>query len=130
MPKMASSAGDGGFIVPIMHGITKSIILTIALSLLFGIIFYFTNLSENLSPPISSAILVLCAFLGGATAAKTKQSRGLLVGLLTSAVYFLLLTIFSLAVLKTPFYGSGLLQKGVLCLFAGGLGGIFGLTKS
>lgn len=130
MTKTPVATGEGGQIAPIIKGVFKAIILTVVLSLLLGVIFYFSNLPENLGPPISSAILVLSAFWGGATAARTTKSRGLFVGLTTGTAYFLFLTLFTLTIFKVQFSALGIAQKGLLSLFAGGLGGIFGVTRN
>jgi len=130
MPKIPVVTSKGGEISPIIAGVIKAIILTVILSLLLGFILYFTNLPENFIAPIFSAIVALSAFWGGSTAARAKKSRGLLIGLTTGTVYFLLLVLISLVIFKFPFSIIGVAQKGLLSLLAGGLGGIYGVTRN
>jgi putative membrane protein (TIGR04086 family) len=130
MIRTPADSRKGGLLAPIIRGVVHAIFLSIILSLLVGIIFYFSNLYVSYGPPISSAILVLSAFWGGMIAAKSKKSHGLLVGLAVGATYIFLLAIFSLVFFKGQFSLFGTTTKLLLCLFAGGLGGILGIIKN
>jgi len=112
----------------ILIGILNSIILAIALSILLGIVFFFTSMRETMLPALAAVIIVVSVFWGGRITAKRIGSKGLILGAGVGLAFFVLtgiVTFFDGA----SFIFSSIIKQFGLCLVAGALGGIFGVSE-
>lgn len=111
----------------IFRGTFVALSFSLGLSVLSGIIYYFTNASEKSMSWVAILILFLSVLLGAGYAARRARSKGLFnglgVGILTFIVIWLLVGLFLPG--NVLFFGA--LGKLVLALVAGGLGGILGI---
>ncbi|MDD2509757.1 MAG: TIGR04086 family membrane protein [Syntrophomonas sp.] len=110
-----------------LKAITRAVLFSLALGLVSAIVIYFSSLSEELLPALGKSILILSVFLAACQVSKHYGSKGLIRGLSMGMVFFIIMLIAtllfnpSLIVFKTFVYTL------LLCLLAGGLGGILGI---
>ncbi len=124
-----SNAAAAGKAHLFLLGLVISLICAFFLSIIFGTILYFTNLSETFLPTLSLIGVTLSLFVGSATAAKISGTKGLLLGLSIGFAFILINIILSL-LFGNPLVSTIVLKKSIICLLAGGLGGVFGVTQS
>ncbi|RYD04493.1 hypothetical protein N752_14060 [Desulforamulus aquiferis] len=98
------------------------------LSIIAGLTYYFTSLSENTMSWVAASILFLSVATGSGYAAKRARSRGLFNGLGVGIVSFILIWIISGLFLPSSILLAGALGKLTLTLAAGGLGGVIGVA--
>ncbi len=110
-----------GGIRAVFIGVAATVICMLLLSFLLSAIIYFSPLSESLLPRLAILSNTLSLLFGGWMAGRLAGSRGLLVGMLTSAIILILMLLFG--------FGEGVAipLKLVYCLLAGMIGGIFGV---
>ncbi|WP_028307246.1 TIGR04086 family membrane protein [Desulfitibacter alkalitolerans] len=113
---------------PILNGLLNSVILAIALSVILGIIFFFTPMQETMLSALSAVIIVVSVFWGGRITAKSVGSKGLLFGASVGLTFFVLTGIIAIFDGTTITFSAIVKQLG-LCLVAGALGGIFGVSE-
>ncbi|GAB6157428.1 hypothetical protein JCM39194_06280 [Desulfotomaculum varum] len=118
---------------PVIHfssvwrGTLVSLIFSLCLSILAGLAYYITGLSENTMPWVAGGILFVSVVTGSGYAAKRARSKGLFnglgVGICTFIIIWLLVGLFLPGHVLLP----GALSKFVLTLLAGSLGGMLGV---
>jgi putative membrane protein (TIGR04086 family) len=113
-----------GGIGPILRGLVVAYLLVVILSIVTGLLFYFTPLSEMWMHPISAGIITLALFFGGRTAAKAAGNKGLLRGI-TIGIIFIIITM--LMSLSKDISWSSLALKSAYALLASAIGGISGV---
>lgn len=113
---------------PILTGLLNSIILAVTFSIILGITFFFAPVRETMLPALSAVIIVISVFWGGRTAAKRVGSRGLILGATVGLAFFILTTIITVSDGTALTFFATAKQFG-LCLVAGALGGIFGVSE-
>jgi len=113
-----------GGIRPVIRGLVVTYLLVGILSLIAGLVFYFTPLSEMWMHPLGAAITTLALFFGGRTSAKTAGNKGLLHGLIIGLCFIIITVIFSLS---KDISWSALGLKSVYALLASLIGGISGV---
>ncbi|MBS3969103.1 MAG: TIGR04086 family membrane protein [Clostridia bacterium] len=129
MPSLRNIPGPNTFkFHPILNGLLNSIILAIALSVILGIIFFFTPMQETMLSALSAVIIVVSVFWGGRITAKSVGSKGLLLGASVGLTFFVLTGIIAIFDGTTVTFSAIAKQLG-LCLVAGALGGIFGVSE-
>ena len=110
-----------------LRAITKAVLFSLVLGLISAFVIYFSSLSEELLPALGKGILILSIFLAACQVSKHYGSKGLIRGLSIGMVFFIIMLVAtfifnpSLIALKTFVYTL------LLCLMAGGLGGILGI---
>ncbi|KUO52191.1 MAG: hypothetical protein APF76_03905 [Desulfitibacter sp. BRH_c19] len=113
---------------PILNGLLSSIILAIAFSVILGIIFFFTPMQETMLSALSAVIIVVSVFWGGRVTARSVGAKGLLFGASVGLAFFVLTGI--IAIFDGTAITLGAISKQLgLCLVAGALGGIFGVSE-
>ncbi|AQS59115.1 TIGR04086 family membrane protein [Desulforamulus ferrireducens] len=118
---------------PVLHfssiyrGTLVALGLSLILSTLAGLCYYFTSLSENTMPWAAAIILFLSVAIGGAYAAKRAGTKGLFNGLGVGVATFILIWILVGFFLPGNVLFMGALGKLTLTLVAGGLGGTLGV---
>jgi putative membrane protein (TIGR04086 family) len=113
-----------------LRGLARILLVSIVLCLVSAIIVYYSGLRETLLAPLGKLILIISIFFGGCYVSKTYGSKGLVRGMSTGTMFFLLILIATLVFnpavvsLKTFFYTL------IICIVSGGLGGILGIGLS
>jgi putative membrane protein (TIGR04086 family) len=113
-----------GGIKPIVLGLVVTYLVVAILSIITGLLFYFTPLSEMWIHPIGAGITTLALFFGGRTAAKSAGNKGLLRGL-TIGILFIIITL--IMSLSPDMSWSSFAQKSAYALLASAVGGISGV---
>ncbi|KKM12540.1 hypothetical protein SY88_03150 [Clostridiales bacterium PH28_bin88] len=130
MVKTRKGQGDGSPRLPAVGiGVLYALGATLALSVIAGSLLHVTSLPETNLPTFSVIILLLSVFWGGTAASKTTGERGLVQGLAVGMSYFLITSIFTLALFRSHFTAGAVLQKALFSLLAGALGGVVGVTR-
>ncbi len=113
------------------RALLKAIIISSVLCLLIGSIINLTSLSENYIIPLSKIIFAFTVFLGALFAAQSYGSKGLLKGINSGVLFFILV-----ALLTILFSGiealtiSAIFRNLFECMLVGALGGIVGIGFS
>ena len=114
----------------VVTGSVCGLLITMLLNCVFAAVMLKTGL---LPPDITSyaacGLLAAGTFAAGIVATKINKSAGLIVGLLTGAAIFLLVTVAGL-IKSGETLGIMTIIKLASCLICGGLGGILGLKEN
>lgn len=113
---------------PLIHGLLSTTILAMILSVILGIIFFLTPMQETLLTALSAVIIIVSVFWGGRITAKKVGSKGLLFGAAVGLIFFFLTGIIAVFDGAAITFAAISKQLG-LCLIAGALGGIFGVSE-
>lgn len=111
----------------VFKGLLWSILITIVLSVIFGLLLQYTPLSESLLAGFSTFVFFISMFLGSTIAAYNAGHKGLLYSATVSFAYFfltLLLCLFLDSSLLTFFL---ILKKTIFTIVSSLLGGIIGI---
>jgi putative membrane protein (TIGR04086 family) len=114
----------------IYKGTLVTLIASLFLSIIAGLIFYLTNLSENTLPWVASAILCISVFAGSFFSASKVGFKGLYHGLGVGLLYFILVWIIAGLFLPSAIALGGFVSKLLLTLISGAVGGILGVSFS
>lgn len=111
-----------------IKAIGKAIIFSIILSILVAILIYFTSLRENLLPILGKIIIAISIFWAATSISSYHGTKGLVRGISTGLTFFILMLI------ATVMFNKALITMGTffynlaICVVAGGLGGILGIS--
>ena len=111
----------------IYRGTLTALLLSLLLSILAGLVYYFTSLAENTMPLAATLILFLSVAIGSGYAAKKARSKGLFNGLGVGITTFVIIWLVVGLLLPGNVLLSGVLSKLDLTLIAGALGGTLGV---
>jgi putative membrane protein (TIGR04086 family) len=114
--------------VAIGRGLLIALALAVVLSLFATLLLYFSSLSAKLLPSIAAAILLISVFFGGSLAAARAGGKGLFHGLGVGLGFFVLMWVLGALLFPGPLTLIGLLEKLLLAVSAGALGGILGVS--
>ncbi len=113
----------------VISGLICGVAAICVLLLLCALLMSFGILPITMSNICSSVSLGIGSMLAGLVAAKKLQKNGLLIGLATGAVIFLIFTLISLiGVRSAPSFST--LFKAIICAAAGCIGGILGVNSA
>ncbi|MBE7028917.1 MAG: TIGR04086 family membrane protein [Ruminococcaceae bacterium] len=104
------------------------IILTVILFLLFTLLTAMSIIPDGAIKTISIIITVFSAFASGFLTSKNVYEYGLLNGLATGLIYFLMLFVLSIIVTLSFSFTSSLFIRFLLIIIASGFGGILGIN--
>ncbi|KYH30910.1 TIGR04086 family membrane protein [Neomoorella mulderi] len=110
----------------VLIGLLYAMLAGLGMATLLGLLLYFTPLSEGLLPLLASIIVALAVFLGGLQAARIATARGLVQGLTVGLLFFAVTLAMGWSGGPLALGATG--QKMGLCLLAGAMGGVAGMT--
>lgn len=110
-------------LLSIFIGLVATLLILFILSLLTGIVVYYSSMSECLLPGCATAIIIIGTACGGFCAAKNNGSHGLLIGLITASLAAGLAMLFGSIEARPAL-------KVIYYLLPGMLGGIVGVSSS
>lgn len=114
----------------ILFGTVCGLLVTIIFTCILSVIMLTSGLlPANITNYIMIALLAMGTFCGGFIATKINKSAGLIIGMITGFVIFMLVTVTSL-INSSDSVTILTLIKLVATVIFGGLGGIAGLKKS
>lgn len=122
---MDKKAGKEIKILWVLKALLLSYVVTGALLLLLALLLYRLQLDEQAVSAGIVAVYIVATLIGGLTAGKMAKSRRFLWGLVTGALYFVLLILITLGVYRT-LDGSGIhmVTTFILCAGGGMIGGM------
>lgn len=112
----------------IFRGSAVAALVSLTGLLLLAIIYHFTGLMESTLPLIASILLLVSVFSGGFAASKRSGTKGLFHGLGVGVAIFFFIWILMALLLPAGVVFIPLIQKLLLCLAGGALGGIAGVA--
>lgn len=116
--------------IAIFRGGLFALMLILILSVITGIIYYFSDLPENTLPWVAHLILAIIIFAGAILAVNRLGAKGLQHGLGVGVLCFGFILIISGLFLPGNIFLTGLSVKLILALIAGAAGGILGINLS
>lgn len=111
-------------------GVGVTLTLAVLTCLLAGAFLYFSSASEKFLPWVAAGILLLSVLAGSILTAKQAGNKGLLHGAAVGLVSFILLWVIALIALPGPLAVVGILEKFLILLAGGALGGALGVALS
>ena len=114
----------GAKMIVLIRALLISYVVTALLLLLMALLLFKLELDENKISMGMIAVYVLSCFLGGFAAGKGGQSRRFAWGLLTGALYFIILAAVSFGMGGEGEGVLSLVTTGALCLGGGMIGGM------
>ena len=118
------SCNFSGSLNPLLRGLIITYFIVIILSLLSGIVFHFSPLSEQWLQLFGVIITVVALFFGGRTAAQVAGNKGIIHGL-TIGVSFVIISL--LLSLGNDISWSALGMKSAYAVISSMIGGITGV---
>ncbi len=114
----------------VLFGTVCGLLIAVILTCIFAVFILTTGLlPTDITNYIMVALLSIGAFFGGLITTKITKSAGLISGLITGTVIFLLVTLFGLIKSNDAVTVITLIRF-ISTLILGGVGGIAGLKKS
>ena len=123
--KYANGAQWKQFLRPLLFGLIVGTAAAFVLLLLLAFILTAANLSARAAAPVSAVAAGAGALLAGLTAAKMHGHRGLIMGVLSAALLYIVVLFASLAAGNGDFTASSLTRL-LIMLLSGMVGGILG----
>ena len=78
---------------------------------------------------ITTLFLVVSSFLSGFISARLRTEKGLITGAITGLVFYLIVVVLSLVILRSAVTSSLIIKLAILC-FASSIGGLLGVNRS
>lgn len=129
MPVLKSDFNDMPLcFTAVLRGTLAAVVISVLGSAVLGLVYYFTGLKEGTLPLLATGVFLLGVFVGGGMAAQYAGVRGLYHGLAVALAFFVISWLITGLLLPSPIILSGLLQKLLLCLGAGAVGGVLGVS--
>ena len=116
-----------GFVVPVLSGILGAFIASILLLALFSLLMSVRDMPNGVITPFACVSISFGAALGGFVATKLFQSHGLIIGMVTGFLFFVILYLVGIVMQQAELNGMFLL-KVVLSIIFGAVGGIAGVN--
>ena len=112
----------------VFSGTLISLIITVILIFILGLIYYFSSISESVVNLLIFAISIISVFSGGFITSKNVSVRGFFYGLITAVFYFIIILAVGFIINKSFFLSANIITTLAGGLCAGILGGILGVN--
>ena len=109
-------------------GALISLVMTLILVLVISVVYYVTDIGDNLCGILVFAAGAVSSFAGGMYSARKAGGNGLLHGLLTALIYLVILYLSSFIIAGSHASFARILTLLIAGSCAGMLGGIFGVN--
>lgn len=113
----------------ILRGIVVALALSIVFSIVAGMLYHITTLTDRSLPWFAAAVLAASSFLGSASAGRNAGSNGIYHGAAVGIVFFVVVWIAGSFFLAGA-AGLGFVYKFMAAALAGALGGMVGVGIS
>ncbi len=110
-------------------GLLVTLILSVVLIIVCGLIFHFSSTSENLLPWVTAFILFFSVLAGSTMAARQAGTKGLVHGIGVGILFFLAIW-FLVVLLPGSFAVISMTYKLLIAVTGGALGGVLGVAVS
>lgn len=111
-----------------LRSIFKAVVFTIIIMLVIAAIITFTSVSEAIMPLVTSIIMVLSIAFSGLLSARKIKKNGFVHGIVTGAIYVLLIMFLSWIFIKDFSIDKYTIIKGIIGIVSGGIGGMIGVN--
>lgn len=116
-------------LVIILKSIVISILLTLALLIIFAFLLTYTNISENTMPTTIILVTSISVLIGSQIATGKIKKNGIVNGIFVGALYIFMLYILSSIVTKNFSLSKYSIIMIATSIAIGGVGGIIGVNK-
>ncbi len=113
-----------------IKAIGKALIVSLFLCVFVAILVYFTGIKETLLSPFGKIILTMAVFFASAQISHYHGNRGLVRGVSTGIIFFVIVLILTLVFNKSIVSIGAFFYSLMVCVIAGSLGGILGIGLS
>jgi putative membrane protein (TIGR04086 family) len=113
----------------ILYGTIIAVIISVLFMAVGGTIMYYTNYTDEMIPLIGLAIMFISIFTGGLITAKKAGKYGWLHGLCVGLIFLLITVLYNFA-FPGSIIGFSVIKKILASVFAGCLGGIWGVGRN
>lgn len=110
------------------RSIGKSLIITVILMLIIAAIITYTSVSDSIMPLLTSVIMVISIAYSGLLSATKVRKRGLMHGLITGAIYIMLVLFLSWVLARDFSINKFTIIKAIIGVISGGVGGMIGVN--
>lgn len=129
MPKVNNeSIPDTTLPRALLRGLITAVVITFASLFIMALIITYTPVNEAFADTAVSVITYIAIVAGGVSAAKRTAVRGWLTGIISAALYILLMWIVSLAAGDNMHTAASSIVTIVINLLCGTIGGIIGIN--
>lgn len=102
--------------------------ITLLVFIIYSLLITYTDVTEKYMQTIIMVTTVISVLVSGFLSTKNIKSKGLLIGILSGVIYFIILLIVAFCILPTIEFNSKLLTLLILSICSGGIGGIIGIN--
>lgn len=102
--------------------------ITLLVFIIYSLLITYTDVTEKYMQTIIMVTTVVSVLVSGFLSTKNIKSKGLLIGILSGVIYFIILLIVAFCILPTIEFNSKLLTLLMLSICSGGIGGIIGIN--
>lgn len=111
-----------------LKSIFSALLITVVIMLIIAAIITFTSVTESIMPLVTSIIMVLSIAYSGLLSATRLRKRGFIHGLITGAIYTILILFFSWIFINNFSLDKFVIIKGTIGIASGGIGGMIGVN--
>ena len=111
----------------IFKGVLAALIITVLGCALLGIVYYVTSISETTLPLVASILYYISVFAGSVMAARWAGGKGLVHGIGVALLFILLGWLIGHFLLQTTMVVGVSLQKTIIAILVGAVGGVMGV---
>lgn len=126
--KQQSPRVPGIYFSSVYRGTAVTLGVSLGLSVVAGLTYYFSHLSESTLPWLSAVILFLSVTCGSGYASRKAGSRGLYHGVAVGLMFFILIWLLAALFLPGKVLLLGAAAKLAISLVAGAIGGVLGVA--
>ena len=113
-----------------LRAIGRALLFSLVLCVFVATIVYYTGLKETLLASLGKIILTISVFYAGTYVSKYHGSKGLVRGVTMGVIFFIIILTASLIFNKATIGLGAFFYSLIVCVTAGGLGGILGISLS
>lgn len=113
-----------------IKGLGKALACAVVLGLIAALAVYYSGLQETLLNPLGKLALIISIFWGGCYVSKSYGSKGMIRGMSLGVMFFIIMLVATLSFAPAHIGIKSFLYSLLLCVVAGGLGGILGIGLS
>lgn len=129
MTKDTTSSGHGFNFICTIKNVGISIAITVLLIFIASCVAVFVSMPIAAVNLVISIITYFCVGLGAFITAKQSGANGLLTGIVTGLLYFIVLFISGCLIFSKVNFSTSLILSFVICVLSGAIGGIFGVNS-
>jgi putative membrane protein (TIGR04086 family) len=111
-----------------LRSILRAVLFALIIMVVVAALITFTSLSEAMMPMVTSIIMILSIAFSGLLSARQFKNKGFIHGIVTGAIYILLIMFLSWIFIRDFSIDKFNIIKGVIGIVSGGIGGMIGVN--